>query len=103
MPMGGWTEFGPALAAPVGRIYWAGTETSERWPGFYEGAAQSAVNAVNFVKGDVKATGDYKNNSPAPTPAGGSTAPAASPASSAVSMMHSLWMAAVVAMVALFN
>jgi monoamine oxidase len=25
------TRFGPALRTPVGRIHWAGTETSEVW------------------------------------------------------------------------
>lgn len=97
MPMGGWTEYGPALAAPIGRIYWAGTETSERWPGFYEGAAQAAENAVNFVKADVSPTGEYKNDTP-PSPDD------ASPASSAMSMVHRLYMVAVsVAMIAILN
>jgi monoamine oxidase len=99
MPMGGWTQYGPALTAPVGRIYWAGTETSERWPGFYEGAVQSAKNAVTAVKSVVSPTGDYETT--APTPSGsGSTSPAASPTSSAVASTFSLWMAAFVAFVA---
>jgi monoamine oxidase len=107
MPMGGWTEYGPALAAPVGRIYWAGTETSERWPGFYEGAAQAAENAVNFVKADVAPTGDYKKSTTPDTPsAGSSTSPAASPASSsavAALSIYSLLMVLSVAMIDIKN
>ncbi len=35
------TAFGPALTAPVGRIHWAGTETSDRWIGYIDGAIRS--------------------------------------------------------------
>ena len=35
------TRFGPALRAPVGRIHWAGTETSEAWSGYMDGAVRS--------------------------------------------------------------
>jgi len=35
------TAFGPALVEPVGRIHWAGTETSETWGGYIEGAIRS--------------------------------------------------------------
>ena len=38
MPPGVWTGYGDALVAPIGRIYWAGTEMAERWSGFFEGA-----------------------------------------------------------------
>ena len=31
---GAWTQYGPALAAPVGRIHWAGAETSTIWNGY---------------------------------------------------------------------
>ncbi len=32
---------GPALRAPVGRVHWAGTETSDRWWGYMDGAVRS--------------------------------------------------------------
>nr|WP_109281216.1 flavin monoamine oxidase family protein [Streptomyces orinoci] len=41
-PPGAWTLLGPALRRPVGRIHWAGTETSTRWCGYIEGALDSA-------------------------------------------------------------
>jgi hypothetical protein len=31
-----------ALRDPVGRIHWAGTETTERWEGYVDGAIESA-------------------------------------------------------------
>jgi len=40
-PTGVWTQFGPALRAPVGRLHWAGTETASVWNGYMDGAAQS--------------------------------------------------------------
>ncbi len=40
-PPGVWTQFGPALRQPVGRIHWAGTETATAWNGYMDGAAQS--------------------------------------------------------------
>ena len=46
---GTWTEYGPALRAPVGRIHWAGTETAvEQW-GSMDGAISAAKRAVNEV------------------------------------------------------
>ncbi|MEU1229583.1 FAD-dependent oxidoreductase [Streptomyces sp. NPDC005828] len=38
---GVWTQYGPALAAPVGRIHWAGAETSDVWNGYIDGAVRS--------------------------------------------------------------
>jgi len=49
MPTGGWTQFGQALTEPVGRIHWSGTETSSRWPGFYEGAVHAGKKAAHAV------------------------------------------------------
>ena len=49
MPMGGWTTFGPALTAPVGRVHWAGTEASPKWPGFFEGAIVAGETAAKAV------------------------------------------------------
>jgi monoamine oxidase len=39
------TTLGPALCAPVGRIHWAGTETSPIWSGYIEGAIRSGERA----------------------------------------------------------
>ena len=38
---GVWTQYGHALAEPVGRIHWAGAETSDRWNGYMDGAVRS--------------------------------------------------------------
>jgi len=38
---GALTEFGSSLTAPVGRIHWAGTETSGYWQGYMDGAVRS--------------------------------------------------------------
>ena len=40
------TTLGPALRAPVGRIHWAGTETSPVWSGYVEGAIRSGERAA---------------------------------------------------------
>lgn len=42
---GVWTQYGPALAAPVGRIHWAGAETSTIWNGYMDGAVRSGRRA----------------------------------------------------------
>jgi monoamine oxidase len=49
MPTGGWTSFGTALRAPVGRIHWAGTETATRWNGYMDGAIESGERAAREV------------------------------------------------------
>lgn len=89
--MGVWTSaLGPALTQPVGRIYWAGTDSSSRWPGFYDGALSAAKSAIAHVKSDVKATGEYHvaEGAPAPGPSGGSGGGGgSSPASGAVQNM----------------
>src|SRR3954447_3867436 len=38
LPPGTLIDFGPALNAPVGKIHWAGTETSDYWCGYMDGA-----------------------------------------------------------------
>jgi monoamine oxidase len=43
------TTLGPALRAPVGRIHWAGTETSPVWSGYIEGAIRSGERAAAEV------------------------------------------------------
>lgn len=45
-PPATWTRYGPALTDPVGRIHWAGTETSRQWTGYMEGAVRSGQRAA---------------------------------------------------------
>jgi monoamine oxidase len=44
-----WTRYGPALREPVGRIHWAGTETSPIWAGYMDGAIRSGERAAAEV------------------------------------------------------
>ncbi|MBN0047626.1 FAD-dependent oxidoreductase [Streptomyces actuosus] len=46
---GVWTAYGPALAAPTGRLHWTGTETSTAWNGKLEGAVRSGERAAREV------------------------------------------------------
>lgn len=48
-PPGLLTELGPALAAPLGRIHWAGTETATQWTGYIEGALESGDRVASEV------------------------------------------------------
>jgi monoamine oxidase len=41
--------YGPAIRKPVGRIHWAGTETSTFWNGYMDGAVRSGERAANEV------------------------------------------------------
>ncbi|HEX3688326.1 MAG TPA: flavin monoamine oxidase family protein [Solirubrobacteraceae bacterium] len=50
MPPGVWTDYGAALRAPVGRIHWAGTETSEVFMGYMDGAVRSGERAASEVR-----------------------------------------------------
>lgn len=43
------TAFGPALAEPVGRIHWAGTETADAWMGYIDGAIRSGERVAREV------------------------------------------------------
>jgi monoamine oxidase len=43
------TALGPHLRAPVGRIHWAGTETSDYWNGYMDGAVRSGERAAAEV------------------------------------------------------
>ena len=49
MPPGALTRFGHALREPVGRIHWAGSETSTQWAGYIEGALRSGIRAAEEV------------------------------------------------------
>jgi monoamine oxidase len=42
----GWTDFGPFLRAPIGRIHWAGTETATAWNGYMDGAITAGRRAA---------------------------------------------------------
>jgi monoamine oxidase len=44
------TQFGHALRTPVGRIHWAGTETSDYWQGYMDGAVRSGERAADEVR-----------------------------------------------------
>jgi monoamine oxidase len=42
-------DFGPSIRRPVGRIHWAGTETSTFWNGYMDGAVRSGERAAAEV------------------------------------------------------
>ena len=50
VPAGAWTSYGPALTAPVGPIHWAGSETSDKWPGYLDGAVRAGERAAREVR-----------------------------------------------------
>jgi monoamine oxidase len=50
LPPGVWTDYGAALRAPVGRVHWAGTETSEVFMGYMDGAVRSGERAASDVR-----------------------------------------------------
>jgi monoamine oxidase len=47
------TAYGPALRNPVGRIHWAGTETSTYWNGYMDGAVRSGERAAAEVLAEI--------------------------------------------------
>ncbi|HEY1523041.1 MAG TPA: flavin monoamine oxidase family protein [Solirubrobacteraceae bacterium] len=49
MPPGVWSDYGEALREPVGRIHWAGTETSDVFMGYMDGAVRSGERAAAEV------------------------------------------------------
>jgi monoamine oxidase len=49
VPPGAWTAHGRWLRAPVDGIFWAGTETADRWTGFLDGAVRSGLRAATDV------------------------------------------------------
>jgi monoamine oxidase len=55
MTTGGWTEYGPALRAPIGPLHWAGAETATVWNGYMDGAVSSgeraALEALDALRG----------------------------------------------------
>ena len=44
---------GPALRQPIGRIHWAGTETSTYWNGYMDGAVRSGERAAAEVLAEI--------------------------------------------------
>ncbi|MEB3173063.1 MAG: FAD-dependent oxidoreductase [Cyanobacteriota bacterium] len=47
---GTWTSVGQAWREPIGNVVWAGTESSARWAGYYEGAIQAGLDAAQTVQ-----------------------------------------------------
>jgi monoamine oxidase len=52
MPTGAWTSLGKHLCEPIGNIHWAGTETSDVWIGYIDGAVRSGERAALEVLGN---------------------------------------------------
>jgi monoamine oxidase len=50
MAPGVWTDYGPALRTPVGRVHWAGTETAEVFNGYMDGAVRSGERVAREVR-----------------------------------------------------
>jgi monoamine oxidase len=46
-------DFGTALREPVGRIHWAGTETSTFWNGYMDGAVRAGERAAGEVLAEI--------------------------------------------------
>ncbi|MEI7666634.1 MAG: FAD-dependent oxidoreductase [Synechococcaceae cyanobacterium ELA263] len=47
---GAWTTYGPIWQQPHGRVLWAGSEASSRWPGYFEGAIEAGLAAAAEVR-----------------------------------------------------
>jgi len=45
--------YGPWLRQPIGRIHWAGTETSDYWNGYMDGAVRSGERSAREVLGEL--------------------------------------------------
>jgi monoamine oxidase len=48
-PTGAWTNFHDELKQPTGALHWAGTETSDVWYGYIEGAVRAGERAVKEI------------------------------------------------------
>jgi monoamine oxidase len=55
VPPGVLLHNGPALRAPVGRVHWAGTETSTYWNGYMEGAIRAGERAAGEALAGLRA------------------------------------------------
>jgi monoamine oxidase len=49
MPTGAWTNYGPALHAPIGPLHWAGAEYAQVWNGYMDGAVRSGEATATQV------------------------------------------------------
>jgi monoamine oxidase len=49
LPPGVLSDFGPTIREPVGRVHWAGSETSTFWAGYMDGAVRSGQRAAGEV------------------------------------------------------
>ena len=49
LPPGVLSDFGPAIRAPIGRVHWAGSETSTFWAGYMDGAVRSGQRAAREI------------------------------------------------------
>jgi monoamine oxidase len=47
------TKYGASLRPRVGRIHWAGTETSEKWTGYMDGAVRSGLLVAKVISGEL--------------------------------------------------
>ncbi len=54
VPPGSWVAHGEHLRAPVDGIFWAGTETADRWTGFLDGAVRSGQRVALEVAAYLK-------------------------------------------------
>lgn len=54
---GHWTSVGHSIRAPIGRIFWAGTETSTEWNGYFEGAVRAGKRAAAELIETLKVSG----------------------------------------------
>jgi monoamine oxidase len=52
-PPGVWTGYGPALRRPIGPLHWAGSETSQTWAGYIEGAIRSGERVADEISDDI--------------------------------------------------
>lgn len=48
-----WTNYGAALAAPIGVIHWASTDTAVQWSAYMEGAVEAGERAAHAVIGEL--------------------------------------------------
>jgi monoamine oxidase len=55
-PPGVLLDYGKAIRQPIGRIHWAGTETSTYWNGYMDGAVRSGERAAAEVRKLLKKT-----------------------------------------------
>ncbi|MFY8148157.1 MAG: flavin monoamine oxidase family protein [Prochlorococcaceae cyanobacterium] len=58
---GTWTRCGAVWQQPHGRVFWAGTEASSRWPGYFEGAIEAGLAAADQV---LELLGERRSGSP---------------------------------------